>query len=456
MSDQIQLTPALPSSQAMQRIGWQLVLLAAMALGAVFAIANTARLARSEANFQANAQREPQLPDPLATFSEITLPPAAMPLLSSGYMGIAPSMHLIRASGTRPLSNIDQLEHPSRRRYGRFDLPVAVTFMVPLALLFIGFFLHGQLVRSGAVDQLLAGKLSVFDLVVEKLVLPLSGWFGICFLVLISALYSNGLRLDSNQSFSRLMLWSSVVFFYSLFWLLLLGWLLLRARDFSSAVLRYAAVFLLICCLLPGLSQTLAQLFAPPQMRLPLSLARKEANFEDTELRKSKIDAYLQSKKATPIDWSVPVAPQRLLGLSGLAVEEMLEPKVRAFEASQARFTEMAEALSWISPANLTQMAMDDLAGTGARRYQQFQDQSLAFYRRWQEYMLPKALNQQTLDYDGLKAAPRFQFVEEDANAVLLRNGLRISALMAACGVLIWLLLGQTKGLAPKKAKAAR
>lgn len=456
MSDQIQLTPTLPSSQAIKRIGWQLVLLAAMVLVAVFAVANTARLARSEASLQANAQREPQLPDPLATFSEIILPPAPMPLLSSGYMGIAPSMHLIRASGTRPLSNIDQLEHPSRRRYGRFDLPVAVTFMVPLALLLIGFFLHGQLVRSGAIEKLLAGKLSIFDLVVEKLVLPLSGWFGICFLVLISALYSNGLRLDNNQSFSRLILWSSVVVFYSLFWLLLLGWLILRTRDFSSAVLRYAAVFLLVCCLLPGLSQSLAQVLAPPHMRLPLTLARKEANFEDTGLRKSKIDAYLQSKKAPPMDWSVPVPPQQLSGLSNLAVEELLETRVSAYEASQARFSGMAEALSWLSPASLTQMAMDDLAGTGARRYQQFQDQSLAFYRKWQEYMLPKALNKQTLDYDGLKGAPRFQFVEEDANSVLLRNSLRIFILMAACGVLVWLLIGQTKGLAPKKANAAR
>lgn len=456
MSQQIELTPTLPSSVTLQRIGWQLVLLSAMVLVAIFAIGNTARLVKSDASLHANAQREPQSPDPLVSFSEIVLPAAPMPLLSSGYMGIAPSMHMIRLSGTRPLSNIDQLEHPSRRRYGRFDLGLGVVYMVPLALLLICFILYGQILASGALDRLMAGKLSLFDLVVEKMALPLSAWFGVCFLVLLSALYSNGLRLDSNQSFTRVLLWSSAVFFYSLLWLLLLGHLILRAKDFSGAVLRYAGVFVVACCLLPGLSQSVSQALAAPQLRLPMSLDRKAVNLEGAEQRKSKIDAYLQKRNLPAMDWSVPIPPQRLAGLSSIVAEEVFEPKVAAFEASQIRYGAIADALAWLSPASLTQMAMDDLAGTGWNRYQSFQDQSVAFYKQWQGYMLPRLLRNQPLDYEALRGAPRFQFVEEADGAVLLRNSVRLLILLVGCGLLMWLLLAEVKGMVPKKANAAR
>jgi ABC-2 type transport system permease protein len=456
MSQQIELTPTLPSSLTLQRIAWQLLLLSVMAMVAIFAIGNTSRLAKSDASLHANAQREPQSPDPMVSFTEIVLPAAPMPLLSSGYLGIAPSMHLIRLSGTRPLSNIDQLEHPSRRRYGRFDLGLGVVYMVPLALLFICFILYGQIVSSGAIERLMAGKLSLFDLVVEKMALPLSGWFGVCFLVLLSALYTNGLRLDSNQSFTRVLLWSSAVFFYSLLWLLLLGYLILRAKDFSGAVLRYAGVFVVACCLLPGLSQSVAQALAPSQSRLTLILERKAANLEGVEQRKSKIDAYLQKKQLPAMDWSVPMPPQRLSGLSALVAEEALEPTVAAFEAMQIRYGMVADALTWLSPASLTQMAMDDLAGTGWNRYQRFQDQSVAFYNQWRTYMLPRLLRNQPLDYEALRGAPRFQFVEEADGAVLLRNSIRLLVLLVACGVLVWLLMAEVKAIVPKKANAAR
>lgn len=438
-------------SYALQGI-WIAALIALILFGA----ANSTRLFEAERKLQQNALREPQAADPTAVYVEVLLPQAVLPQLSVGYSGIAPSMHLIRLVAARPLSNIDPIEHPSRRRYGRIDLNFVFLIALPIAILPLCFWVYRKSLASGAVAKLMEGKVSFFDFCVERILLPIGSFLGILMLTTLGALYTNGLRIGSNELLARLSLWALIVGLYLLLWFLLFAWLLLRQSSFSEAVLAYSAASVILLMALPMMLHTLESSFAPPHERLPIILERKQLALDLHDVDRVAIDRYLQSKGSPSFDWSQPLKPAEASALASLRVEDRLAPKINAFEDSVQSLDRIAQAASWLSPLELAQSAIDDLAGTGISRYSRFRTASIGYFNDWQSYTLPFLAKRRTLDFDALRAAPKFQFKEEDSAWIFGLAGLRVLYLaLLVLGILLSI-RRQLEQVLPKKANAAR
>ncbi len=434
----------------------QALWIAALAALFLFAASNTTRLADSERKIQANALRDPQSSNPATAYVEILLPPPALPQLSAGYMGIAPSMHLIRILAARPLSNIDPIEHPARRRFGRVDLNFAFLLALPVAILPLCFLVYRNSLASGAVAKLKEGRVSLFDFCIESIFLPLGVFLGLLLLTTLGALYTNGLRIASNEALARLSLWALIVGVYLLVWFLLFVWCLLRQPTFAGAALSYSAWCVLILLGLPLTLHTIESTLVPPHARLAVVLERRQLIIDVRNADHAQFDRFLQSRGAPAFDWSQPLAPSDLSTLTNLLIEDRLAPRIATFEASVKSLDQFAQAASWLSPLELTQSAIDDLAGTGLSRYSRFRTASLAYFDQWQRYMLPFLAKRRPLDFDALRAAPKFQFKEEDSGWVLGMAAARALYLFAFAALLIHGIRRQLKSILPKKANAAR
>jgi drug/metabolite transporter superfamily protein YnfA len=404
------------------RIVLPLVLALLLLAGVVFSASVSASLARSEEDLQANAISEPQAADPLQTYVEVALPKAHLPLLSSGYMGIAPSIHLIRLSASLPLSNIDPIENAARRRFGRVDLSFAILAGLPLAALLMCVFVA---IRIGNRKP---GK-RLWDFAAEHIALPLSAWFAFCFATLLSAQYAFGLRLESNEAFLRMAGWTIGIAFYAGVWLLVFLWLLLRLRSAARAALAYCGVYVVFTMLWPGLLQSAALAAAQPEPRIALTLERRERTQFYSAIDLAKV-ARMQKSFGGDFDFeSLSVQAQQTL--TAIAIEQELGPRIDDFLNRIRRFEALDGALGWLSPVNVTRALIDDLAGTGARRYASFREQSAAFSETWRQHMLPKLLRRQALDYDDLRSAPKFRFQEEAGTTLAARSGLALAYLLA-------------------------
>lgn len=395
-----------------------------LAAGVVFSASVSAALASTEAQLHANALTEPQSADPLNTYVEVAIPKAPLPLLSGGYSGIAPSIHLIRLSASLPLSNIDPIENPARRRFGRVDLSFAILHGLPLAALLICIFISRRAAGHRPTKRL-------WDYAAEHIALPLSAWFAFCFAALLSAQYGFGLRLDGNDAFLRIAAWTTGIALYSAFWLLLFLYLLLRLASATRAALVYSAAYIALGLLLPGLLQSVALAAAQPEPRIALTLERRQRTAFHSAVDRDKV-LRMQKYFGGSIDFDALSLPAKQT-LTAIAIEQEMGPRIDSFLNRIRLFETLDGIFAWFSPVSLTRGFIDDLAGTGIRRYASFREQSAAFSEAWRKHMLPKLLRREALDYDDLRNAPKFHFEEEPGLALASRSALSIAYLAILC-----------------------
>jgi ABC-2 type transport system permease protein len=439
-----------------RKIILQLTLAIGVAVVLLFASATTSTLHDTQRKIHAGASKEPQLADPAAAAVEIVLETSPLAQLSAGFTGIAPSMHMIRMSASRPLSNIDPIEHPARRRFGRVDFSFAFLVFLPLALIPLCYFIYRKCMARGDVEKLTSGRSTLFDFSVERILLPLLASFGFVALVTLACLYSAGLRLGTNELLSLMSIWVMLIGLYLLAWILLFAYLLLRSTSFSSAVLQYSAVFLALVFLLPQLSQTIQLSIERPKGRLPLIVERRKATTNTRTDDRAGIDRYLQRKGYAPLDWSTPLPEVQASALLNMRVEEAIAPKLVEFETSVKNLDNMSIASSWLSPYLVAQYGVDDIAGTGLSRYSNFRTAAIEYHEQWRKYTLGFLAKRQFLDYDALRNIPKFKFTGDS-------HGETVGMALIRCGYFALLCLGlalgigrELKKILPKRKRAAR
>ncbi|MDX2268102.1 MAG: DUF3526 domain-containing protein [Bryobacter sp.] len=414
----------------------QLALGLLVALGLIYSSSLTEGLVKAERQLTANALRQPQLADPLQTFVEVTLPEGPLPLLSGGYLGISPSIHLVRLNTVRPLANVDQIENLARRRHGRVELGFLVTRVAPLFLLPIAILVTGSIRSRASFAAVREGRKKLFDFAAENVLLPLSAWGAFSLAALLASLFAFGLRLESNDQLLRLGVWLVAVGAYALFWLLLYLWLLVRLKKLSDVAAAYAGLCLLFTLLLPAAAQSLVETIAAPTARTHLGLMRKELSTLGTAVDNTAVERLYEKYKAQrPAE---ALSPQALATLTALAKEQEMAPALGEFEARLARHEAASAWFTYSSPATVLADLGDELAGTGLGRYASFRREVECFADRWREYVVPFLLERRTLDFDDLKAAPKFAYTEENGPQWWLRAASSLIYLGALCAALAW------------------
>jgi ABC-2 type transport system permease protein len=101
--------------------------------------------------------------------------------------------------------------------------------------------------------------------------------------------------------------------------------------------------------------------------------------------------------------------------------ERLIQPVLDHFDRQVAGQQALVDRFRFLSPAIVTQAALNDLAGTGVARYRHFLTLVEQFHQQWQAFFYPRIVQKaqlQAADYDGF---PTFQFYEESASAVTRR-----------------------------------
>jgi ABC-2 type transport system permease protein len=434
----------------------QILLGLSVATVLLLASINTSKLHDQVRKLHAGAHREPQAADPAEAYMEIVLEASPLAQLSAGFTSIAPSMHLIRLGATRPMSNIDPIEHPARRRFGRIDFSFAFLVFLPIALIPLAHLIYRKCIQRGATEKLLDGRSTLLDFSIERILLPLLASAGLVGLITLACLYSAGLRLGSNELLGMITLWTLMLSLYLLAWILLLSWLLLRASSFSSAIIQYSAVFLLLVFLLPQFMQTLALSIERPKGRLPLIVERRKLMNQPTAETRAQVDRFLVRKGFKALDWTQPLPKPQALALENLRIEEAVAPKLLEFERTVTTLDNIALVSSWASPFLVAQAGVDDIAGTGLARFSAFRTEAIQFHDTWRAYTFKFLANREYLDFDSLRNAPKFNMPDYISSSVVTYSLVRCAYFALICLALMFGISSRLKHVLPKRKRAAR
>jgi ABC-2 type transport system permease protein len=102
----------------------------------------------------------------------------------------------------------------------------------------------------------------------------------------------------------------------------------------------------------------------------------------------------------------------------------------------------LLDGLRFLSPAMVVHMALEDVAGSGARRHQRFEAQVDGFHDAFRAHLFVHIKAGDRLNAAQIKAIPAFAFEEEPTGDRVTRVLLGVGGLLLAAGLLFAFALG--------------
>lgn len=348
------------------------------------------------------------------------LPPAPLAALSVGQSDLYPYYFKVTQQSRQTFLNNDEIENPSNLLAGRFDLAFVIIYLYPLLILALSYNLLSQEKEQGTLAMMMSQPVALRTFVTGKVLLRAGVVLALAFgFSLIAFLLSGAAQAGAV---SRLLLWFGVVAAYGAFWFALA--LLVSAFGKSSATnaLALAGLWLVFVVIVPALLNVAVTTVYPVPSRVEMIQATRRATAEATAKGSQLLAKYFEDHPELTAGGQ---ADSNDFYTRQIAVqsetEKRIQPVLDHFDQQVAGQQMLVDRFRFLSPAIVTQAALNDLAGTGVARYRHFLVLVERFHQQWQAFFNPRIVQKaqlQATDYDGF---PTFQFSEERTSAVAQR-----------------------------------
>lgn len=386
----------------------------------------------NEGTSQTSSYMDPRNPGLVSRglgFEYAAMSPSPMAPLAIGQSDLYPYYFRITRQGFAELASTDEIENPSNLATGRFDLGFVFTFLYPLLILALSYNFLSSEREQGTQSILLSQPVSLRQFVTGKILLRGMVILGTAVVLSLAGFLLGGASISSWDALWRLAMWIVVIAGYSAFWFGLAIVVNAFGKKSSTNALALMGIWLLFVILLPSMLNVLAKDLYPVPSRVQLVQALRTTQAKINKDNAQLVTKLLEENSAapeTPVDENE--STTRSLNKfyrNILTVEKQSEGAsaavVAQFDHQIAAQQKLVRQLRFLSPPILTQMAMSELAGTGAARYQHFNDLVKRYHQAWRSFFDPKILSDQKLSLSDYDSLPRFRYVEEPLNVVVRR-----------------------------------
>ena len=358
------------------------------------------------------------------------LPPAPLSVLAVGQSDLYPSHFKITAQSKSTWSNSEEIENPVNLLAGRFDMAFVVVFLMPICILAVSYNLLSGERENGTLAMLLSQGVPLSKLVWGKIA---ARFFLVTGLVLSFSLLALFLGGVTAQSGAQIVQWALLVSLYSAFWFALAGLVNVWGKNSASNAMTLLACWLGLVLLVPSLVGVAASEMYPVPSRLELIQASRQAAADAASQRDGIMARYYEDHPELAPKTRQTGAPNAYLRF--YATQELVarctDPLLARYDEQLAKQQNVVNRFRFLSPAIVTQEAINDLAGTGSARYRKFSQQANEFHDDYRDYFRPKAFAEIKLTSSDYDAMPRFEWREETAGEI---GGRVLPAIVALLG----------------------
>ena len=356
------------------------------------------------------------------TAKYVTLPPTGLAALSIGQSDIQLNYLPVSLATTLDMTKNLELENPVNLMSGSFDIAFVVIFLLPIFILAMSYDLLSSEKERGTLAMILAHPISIRKLMASKIISRAAIMLAVVLSFGIIALLTVGTALDTADTWIRFGFWMISTILYSSFWFALAVLVNVYGNNSATNGTVLAGIWLVLVVIVPTLVSLVASTVYPAPSRMELTIAAREAQTTAEKNFMSKLDEYYYDHLEF-----VPEGDKKAMDFLTLAqanansIEKAVRPLYDDFQLQLNRQEGLVQRFQFLSPAIMMQLALNEISGTSADRYEHFLNQVYVFHAEWKEYFSTKFLQRyplQPADYDNF---PEFSFEEEAFGAMVQR-----------------------------------
>lgn len=367
------------------------------------------------------------------------LPPQPLAVLAVGQSDLLPYYYKVNTGLRQGVLKGDEIENPANLLSGRFDLAFVIVVLFPLVILALSYNMLSGEREDGTLALVLSQPVRLRTLLLAKITVRAATVLSIAGVLVIVGLLAAQVNLGDSGVLAAALWWFVVVAAYAGFWFGVALVVNTTVRGSAASAVAAVSSWLLLVILAPVLVNLFAQSRFPTPSRVEfVTMVRTITNqanaVSDKLMSKYTVDhPDLAARGGLDVNdfWARSLTVQD-------TIEKTLTPYYESFDRQLEQQQQVVNAARVLTPALLVQTALEDLAGTGLPRWQQFRAQTLAFHRQWQSYFVPRQLRREKLTAADVAAVPTFTFREESLAGVRTRVVMSLMWLLVP-GAVLWL-----------------
>lgn len=367
----------------------------------------------------------------------------ALPLapLAFGQSDLLPDHYRVSYRHKATFMHDAEIENPWNLLSGRFDLAFVLVYLLPLMICAMSYNLLSAEREQGILKLLMSQPLSLRSLLLGKMLVRLLPLLAIATLLPAAALIVLRPEVRALDQLGLLAGWGALTMVYALFWFVLAAAANLFGRSSATNAIVLISSWVGLVLVAPVLLNVVVAALSPAPSRIALA----------TETRLVTINGLNRYNELLSTDYRYTDKPELLLPQQGRFevperlrafylihrdVDREIEGMLAKFDRQLAGQQALVDRFGWISPAVIFHEAVASLAGTGARRHQNFKRQIDAFHREWRAYFEPRVHDGTAIGEADYSAMPDFVWREE-ARAEMVRDlALRLLQILLPVAVL--------------------
>ena len=209
---------------------------------------------------------------------------------------------------------------------------------------------------------------------------------------------------------------------YALFWFAMSVLVNVYGRNSAANGIALAGTWLALVVVVPTLVSLLATTLYPAPSRMELTTAARQAQTEAESTYMARLSEYYYDHLEF-----VPEGDERAMDFLTVAmanrnaIEKAVRPLYDEFQSQLNRQESLVQRFQFISPAIMMQLALNEISGTSADRYEHFLEQAYDFREEWSVFFTVKFLERAPLTPQDYGRFPAFDYREEPFATVLAR-----------------------------------
>jgi len=343
--------------------------------------------------------------------------PASLAFIATGQSDMFTHFKSPTVYGNNFALDYSEMVNPVQLLFGNFDLAFVIIYILPLIIIAFTFNVLSKEKELGTLRLLGAQPISVRKWLFQKMSIRYLIFTAISLITLLIAIpiFSPNAFTDMNGVLGLLLLCAG----YILFWFVVSFVVNITINESSRNAFALIGVWLLLVLIVPATINQMGNSFYPTPSRLKMINEIRLIKKENEEAQNEIMSAYLRDHPELAQDegegnygfWHRYFASEKMM-------EEKTKPLLATYESQLKKQQQLISTFQYFSPAILMQQALNNIAGTSEKHYNDYKKQVVEFSDEWRNYFVPMLFNEQKFTKAAMEKMPNFTYQNRIDNNV--------------------------------------